>query len=73
LDIRARVTQCQGDVRVAEEVVTALNIRVRELEESIERERMALMAARDKASLAWRALYWNREWDTRSWTHSRHP
>jgi len=49
LDIRARVTQCQGEVMVAEEVVTALNIRVRELEDSIERERMALMAARDKA------------------------
>ena len=49
MDIRARVKHCQGEVRVAEEVVTALNIRVRELEDSIERERIALTAARDKA------------------------
>lgn len=49
LDIRARVQQRQREVRDAEEVVTALNIRVRELEESIERERTALAAAREKA------------------------
>ena len=49
LDIRARVAQRQREVRVAEDVVTALNIRVRELEDSIERERMALAAAREKA------------------------
>ena len=49
LDIRARVKQCQGEVRVAEEVVMALNIRVRELEDSIERERIALAATRERA------------------------
>jgi hypothetical protein len=49
LDIRARVKQRQGEVRVAEDVVTALNIRVRELEDSIERERLALTAARENA------------------------
>jgi hypothetical protein len=49
LDIRARVKQRQGEVRVAEEVVTALNVRVRELEDSIERERIVLAAAREKA------------------------
>lgn len=49
LDIRARVKQRQREVRVAEEVVTALNVRVRELEDSIEHERIALAAAREKA------------------------
>ena len=49
LDIRARVKQRQREVRVAEEVVTALNVRVRELEDSIEREHIALAAAREKA------------------------
>ena len=49
LDIRARVKQRQREVRVAEEVVTALNVRVRELEDSIERERITLAAAREKA------------------------
>jgi hypothetical protein len=49
LDIRARVKQRQREVRVAEEVVTALNVRVRELEDYVERERMALAAAREKA------------------------
>jgi chromosome segregation ATPase len=49
LDIRARVKQRQREVRVAEEVVTALNVRVRELEDSIDRERVALAAAREKA------------------------
>lgn len=49
LDILARVKQRQREVRVAEDVVTALNVRVRELEESIERERIALAAAREKA------------------------
>jgi hypothetical protein len=51
LDIRARVKQRQREVRVAEEVVTALNVRVRELEDSIERERTALAAAREKAEV----------------------
>jgi hypothetical protein len=49
LDIRARVKERQGEVRVAEEVVTALNVRVRELEDSIECERISLTAAREKA------------------------
>ena len=49
LDIRARVKQRQREVGVAEEVVTALNVRVRELEDSIEHERIALAAAREKA------------------------
>lgn len=49
LDIRARVKQRQGEVRIAEEVVTALNVRVRDLEDSIEHERIALAAAREKA------------------------
>jgi hypothetical protein len=49
LDIRARVKERQGEVRVVEEVVTALNVRVRELEDSIERERIVLAAAREKA------------------------
>ena len=49
LDIRAQVKQRKREVGVAEEVVTALNIRVRELEESIDHERKALMAAREKA------------------------
>jgi hypothetical protein len=49
LDIRARVKQRQREVGVAEEVVTALNVRVRELEDSIERERIALAATREKA------------------------
>ena len=48
-DIRSQVKRCKREVRVAEEVVTALNIRVRELEESIEQERIALVAAREKA------------------------
>ena len=51
LDIRARVKQRQREVRVAEEVVTALNVRVRELEDSIEHERIALVAAREKAQV----------------------
>ena len=49
LDICAQVKQRKREVRVAEEVVTALNLRVRELEESIEHERIALVAAREKA------------------------
>jgi hypothetical protein len=49
LDISARVKQRQREVRVAEGVVTALNVRVRELEDSIELERIALAAAREKA------------------------
>jgi hypothetical protein len=49
LDIRAQVKHRKREVTVAEEVVTALNARVRELEEAIERERMALVAAREKA------------------------
>jgi hypothetical protein len=49
LDIRSRVKHRKREVRVAEEVVTALNVRVHELEESIERERTALVAAREKA------------------------
>ena len=49
LDIRSRVKQHQREVRVAEEVVTALNVRVRELEDSIEREGITLAAARAKA------------------------
>ncbi|KAH9961280.1 hypothetical protein BC827DRAFT_1203587 [Russula dissimulans] len=49
LDITAQVKLRKREVRVAEEVVTALNVRVRELEESIERERIALVAAREKA------------------------
>jgi hypothetical protein len=49
LDIRSRVKRRKREVRVAEEVVTALNVRVRELEESIERERTTLVAAREKA------------------------
>lgn len=49
LDIRAQVKHRKREVTVAEEVVTALNARVRELEEAIERERIALVAAREKA------------------------
>jgi hypothetical protein len=49
VDICSRVKQRQREVRVAEEVVTALNVRVRELEDSIERERIALAAARENA------------------------
>ena len=49
LDISAQVKQRKREVKVAEEVVTALNRRVRELEESIEHERIALVAAREKA------------------------
>ncbi|KAI0256028.1 hypothetical protein BJV78DRAFT_1168716 [Lactifluus subvellereus] len=48
-DIRSQVKRRKREVRVAEEVVTALNLRVRELEESVERERIALVAAREKA------------------------
>ena len=47
LEIRAQVKRRKREVKVAEEVVTALNVRVRELEESIERERVALVAARE--------------------------
>jgi len=49
LDISAQVKQRKQEVKVAEDVVTALNHRVRELEESIECERIALVAAREKA------------------------
>ncbi|KAI0266709.1 hypothetical protein BC834DRAFT_873172 [Gloeopeniophorella convolvens] len=48
-EIRAQVKRCKREVRVAEEVVTALNVRVRELEQSFEHERLALVAAREKA------------------------
>ncbi|KAI0305648.1 hypothetical protein B0F90DRAFT_1815237 [Multifurca ochricompacta] len=54
LDIRSRVKRRKREVRVAEEVVTALNMRVRELEESIEREGVALVAARERAEALWR-------------------
>jgi hypothetical protein len=49
LDIRAQVQHRKQEVRAAEEVVMALNTRVRELEEAIECERIALVAAREKA------------------------
>jgi len=49
LEIRAQVKHRKREVKVAEEVVTALNVRVRELEDSIARERVALVAAREKA------------------------
>ncbi|KAI9458564.1 hypothetical protein F5148DRAFT_1016941 [Russula earlei] len=49
-DISAQVKQRKREVSVAEEVVMALNDRVRELEESIESERVALAAAREKAA-----------------------
>jgi hypothetical protein len=48
-DISSQVKQRKREVKVAEDVVTALNHRVRELEESIEHERIALVAAREKA------------------------
>jgi hypothetical protein len=51
LEIRAQVKRCKREVRVAEEVVTALNVRVRELEESVERERIALASARENAEV----------------------
>jgi len=51
LEIRAQVKQCKREVRVAEEVVTALSVRVRELEESVERERMALAVVRENAEV----------------------
>ncbi|KAI9463708.1 hypothetical protein BJY52DRAFT_932294 [Lactarius psammicola] len=51
LEIRAQVKRCKREVRVAEEVVTALNVRVRELEESVERERIALATARENAEV----------------------
>ena len=54
LEIRAQVKRCKREVRVAEEVVTALNVRVRELEESVEHERTALVAARENAEVLWR-------------------
>ena len=49
VEIRAQVKRRKREVKVAEEVVTALNVRVRELEESMERERIALVAARENA------------------------
>jgi hypothetical protein len=49
LDIRTQAKHRKREVRVAEEVVTALNARVRELEEAIECEHVALVAAREKA------------------------
>ncbi|KAH9007967.1 hypothetical protein EDB83DRAFT_2459542 [Lactarius deliciosus] len=51
LEIRAQVKRHKREVRVAEEVVTALNVRVRELEESVERERIALATARENAEV----------------------
>lgn len=51
LEIRAQVKRCKREVTVAEEVVTALNVRVRELEESVERERIALATARENAEV----------------------
>ena len=51
LEIRAQVKRCKREVRVAEEVVTALNVRVRELEESVEGERIALASARENAEV----------------------
>src|SRR6266702_3947110 len=51
LEIRAQVKRHKREVRVAEEVVTALNVRVRELEESVERERIGLAAARENAEV----------------------
>ena len=51
LEIHAQVKRCKREVRVAEEVVTALNVRVRELEESVEGERIALATARENAEV----------------------
>ena len=51
LEIHAQVKRCKQEVRVAEEMVTALNVRVRELEESVERERIALATARENAEV----------------------
>ena len=51
LEIRAQVKRRKREVRVAEEVVTALTVRVRELEESVERERIALATARENAEV----------------------
>jgi hypothetical protein len=51
LEIRAQVKLRKREVRVAEEVVTALNVRVRELEESVERERIAFASARENADV----------------------
>ena len=51
LEIHAQVKRCKREVRVVEEVVTALNVRVRELEESVEGERIALATARENAEV----------------------
>ena len=51
LEIRAQVKRRKREVRVAEEVVTALNVRVRELEESVEHEGIALATARENAEV----------------------
>ncbi|KAI9442297.1 hypothetical protein H4582DRAFT_1927609 [Lactarius indigo] len=56
LEIRAQVKRHKREVRVAEEVVTALNVRVRELEESVERGSIALATARENAEVLQREL-----------------